>query len=71
MARFTLDPRDPPAVTATERARLDNMDDAAITSAAETDADNPPLTDEECASLLGGRYPASTQDGCETGLLTP
>lgn len=51
MQHFTLDPNDPPALTKSERARLDAMTDAAITAAAKDDPDNPPLTAEELARL--------------------
>lgn len=51
MARFKLDPNDPPALTAAERARLDAMSDGEITAAALADADNPPLSLEETARL--------------------
>ncbi len=45
--RFTLDPNNPPRLTAEERARLDAMTDEEITAAAESDPDNPPLTEAE------------------------
>lgn len=44
LVRFTLDPANPPKLTAEEIARLDAMTDAEITAAAESDPDNPPLT---------------------------
>jgi putative transcriptional regulator len=47
MRRFVLDPKDPPKMSKTARARLDAMTDEEITAAAESDPDNPPLTDEE------------------------
>jgi putative transcriptional regulator len=51
MARFKLDPNNPPPLTAAERVRLNAMSDAEITAAAMADADNPPLTPEELARL--------------------
>jgi putative transcriptional regulator len=51
MVRFTFDPNNPPEVTAAELARLDAMSDAEITVAAESDPDNPPLTDHELARI--------------------
>jgi putative transcriptional regulator len=47
MHRFTLDPKNPPKLSRQERARLDAMTDKDITSAAESDPDNPPMTDNE------------------------
>jgi putative transcriptional regulator len=47
MRRFILDPRNPPRLSKKEKARLDAMTDEEITAAAESDPDNPPLTDEE------------------------
>lgn len=47
MRRFILDPKNPPRLTEEEKARLDAMTDEEITAAAESDPDNPPLTDEE------------------------
>jgi len=51
MARFKLDPNNPPSLTGAERARLDAMTEAEIMAAAITDADNPPLTAEEMARM--------------------
>jgi putative transcriptional regulator len=47
MRRFILDPNNPPRMSKAARARLDAMTDEEITAAAESDPDNPPLTDEE------------------------
>ena len=47
MRRFILDPKNPPRLSEAEKARLDSMTDEEITAAAESDPDNPPLTDEE------------------------
>ena len=51
MARFKLDPNNPPTLTQSERARLDGMTDADITAAALSDADNLPLSAEEMARM--------------------
>ena len=48
---FTLDPANPPKMSAETRARLEAMTDAEITAAAESDPDNPPLTDEEITRI--------------------
>ena len=55
MARFNLDPNNPPKVTAARRERLDAMTDAVLTAAAEADIDNPPLTDVELNRLRTAR----------------
>ena len=47
IVRYTLDPANPPELSAETLSRLDAMTDAEITAAAESDPDNPPLTDEE------------------------
>jgi putative transcriptional regulator len=47
MRRFIFDPNNPPRMSKAARARLDAMTDKEITAAAESDPDNPPLTDEE------------------------
>ena len=45
--RFKLDPKNAPRLTAEQAARLDAMTDEEITAAAESDPDNPPLTEAE------------------------
>jgi putative transcriptional regulator len=55
MARFTLDPNDPPRLSAAQAARLDAMSDDDITAAALSDPDNPPLTDAELERLAAAR----------------
>ena len=55
MRRFTLDPNNPPTMSREARARLDAMTDEEITAAAESDPDNPPLTDEELARIRMAR----------------
>lgn len=51
MQQFKIDPASPPALTAAERARLDALDDDAMTAAAMADADNPPLNADELARV--------------------
>jgi putative transcriptional regulator len=55
MARFTLDPNNPPRMSPEALARLDAMTDAEITAAALSDPDNPPLTDDELARMCSAR----------------
>jgi putative transcriptional regulator len=52
IVRYTLDPDNPPRFTEAEKARLDALIDEQIIAAAESDPDNPPLTDEQLA-LMG------------------
>ena len=47
IVRYTFDPADPPRFSTEELARLDALTDEQITRAAESDPDNPPLTEEE------------------------
>ncbi|HEX8164968.1 MAG TPA: hypothetical protein VF601_04175 [Beijerinckiaceae bacterium] len=49
--RYRLDPNNPPKMSAEELARLDAMTDEEITAAAESDPDNPPLTEEELTKI--------------------
>ncbi|MFZ2872833.1 helix-turn-helix domain-containing protein [Zavarzinia sp.] len=51
MARFKLDPANPPKMSAAERSRLDAMTDGQITAAALTDPDNPPMSEAEIDRL--------------------
>jgi putative transcriptional regulator len=51
MARFGLNPDDPPTLSPDERARLEGMTDAQITAGALSDADNPPLSADEMARV--------------------
>jgi putative transcriptional regulator len=51
VARFTLDTARPPKLSAKEKRRLDSLTDAEITAAAESDPDNPPLTDTELLAV--------------------
>jgi putative transcriptional regulator len=51
MARFALDPNNPPELSPARRARLETMSETEITAAAKADADNPPLTEAELNKL--------------------
>lgn len=55
MARFTLDPNNPPTLGATDKARLDAMSDAEITHAAASDPDNLPFSETELKRLDAAR----------------
>jgi uncharacterized protein (DUF4415 family) len=48
-------------LTPRQKARLDAMTDAEITAAAESDPDNPPLTEEEFARARLGRPPKAPE----------
>ena len=66
MRRFILDPNNPPRMSKEVRARLDAMTDEEITAAAESDPDNPPLTDEELERVRLARWVQSVR--ARTGL---
>ena len=51
IVRRRLDPNNPPRFTPEELARLDALTDEEITAAAESDPDNPPLTEEELTKI--------------------
>jgi len=53
--RYKPDPANPFKFTLEELARLDAMTDEEITAAAESDPDNPPLTEEEANRGLFAR----------------
>ena len=55
IVRYTPDPSRPYKMSEAERERLEAMTDEEITAAAESDPDNPPLTDEEIARIRGVR----------------
>lgn len=55
MARYTIDPTDPPKLPAARRKQLDAMTEADIVAAAEADPDNPPLTQVELSKLRTAR----------------
>jgi putative transcriptional regulator len=69
MRRFILDPKNPPRLTKEERARLDAMTDEEITAAAESDPDNPPLTEEELERVRQARHIQAVR--ARTGLSQP
>ncbi|WP_254600816.1 DNA-binding transcriptional regulator [Caulobacter sp. S45] len=52
---YTHDPTNPETMSVEEWARLDAMTDEDITVAAESDPDNPPLTDEELLRMRAAR----------------
>jgi putative transcriptional regulator len=51
VVRYRPDPNNLPKLTPSQQARLDALSDAEITRAAESDPDNPPLTETELARL--------------------
>jgi hypothetical protein len=51
VVRYRTDPLNPPRLTPPQEACLDALTDADITTAAEADPDNPPLTETELARL--------------------
>ncbi len=53
IVRYVPDPAKPFKLTPEQRARLDAMTDEEITRAAESDPDNPPLTEAELARMTG------------------
>ena len=55
MPRFVLDPANPPQLTPEQRARLDAQTDEELTTIAESDPDNPPLTEEELRRGVAAR----------------
>ena len=55
IVRYTHDPANPATVSAEEWSRLDAMTDEEITVAAESDPDNPPMTDEELLRMRAAR----------------
>jgi putative transcriptional regulator len=59
--KFVLDPKAPPGFSPETAARLDAMTDAAITAAAESDLDNPPLTEAELDRLAAARIAKSAR----------
>lgn len=56
MSRFVLDPANPPRLTRAQKARLDAMTDEAIAAAADSDPDNPPLTEAELARIAATQF---------------
>ena len=55
IVRYVRDPSRPHTMSAETRARLDALTDEQITAAAESDPDNPPLTDAELARFRAVR----------------
>ena len=66
IVRFTLDPTNPPLLTAAQAARLDAMTDEEINAAALSDPDNPPLTEDELDRMVDARFVRLTREA--TGL---
>lgn len=56
IVRVTLDPNNPPKLSAASRARLEAMSPEEIERNALEDPDNPPMTDEEADRLLLGLH---------------
>ncbi len=61
MARFTLDPGNPPRLSRAERARLVVATPDEIAADAAGDADNPPLTHGELDRMAGARLVRATR----------
>jgi putative transcriptional regulator len=55
MARFSFDPKQMPQLSSAERVRLDALTDEAVTAAAESDADNAPLSESELGKFRSAR----------------
>ena len=55
MAKFNLDRKAPPKLTAEQAARLDRMSEDDIAAAARSDPDDPPLNAEELAHIGAAR----------------
>lgn len=53
MARYVLDPKNPPRIPPDQLARLDAMTEEEIEANALSDPDNPPMTDEDLKRLEG------------------
>ena len=66
MARFVLDPRQPPKLSPEVEARLAAMTPEAIEANALADPDNPPLTEPELARLAAARLAKAAR--AEAGL---
>ncbi len=49
--RAELDPKEPPRLSPKTKARLDRLTDEELTANAESDPDNPPLSDGELERL--------------------
>ena len=55
IVRYTLDPKNPPRLSAEAQARLEAMTEEEIQRNAEADPDNPPMTEAEADRFLMGR----------------
>ncbi len=62
MAKFHLDPLNPPKLSEVAAARMNAMTPAEIEANAATDIDNPPLTDTELARLAAARLAKAARD---------
>ena len=64
MAKLTLDDirKNPPKLSAEQKARLDAMSEAEIERNALSDPDNPPLTDDELDRGVFGRLVRQTRE---------
>jgi putative transcriptional regulator len=66
IVRYILAPANPPTMSHETKARLEAMTDEEITAAAESDPDNPPLTDQEFARIRAIRIARRARE--RTGL---
>ena len=62
MAKFHLDPLNPPKLSEVAAARMNAMTPAEIEANAATDIDNPPLTDIELARMAAARLAKAARD---------
>ena len=62
MAKFHLDPINPPKLSEVAAARMNAMTPAEIEANAATDIDNPPLTDTELARMAAARLAKAARD---------
>ena len=67
--KYRHDPANPPRFSPAERARLDAMTQEEIDRAAEADAENPPMTDDELARAAFARDVRMAREN--TGLSQP
>lgn len=62
MAKFHLDPLNPPKLSEAAAARMNAMTAAEIEANAASDIDNPPLTDTELARMAAARLAKAARD---------
>ena len=62
MAKFVLDPQDPPRLSREAAARLDAMTSNEIDANASSDPDNQPLTETELARMAAARLAQSVRE---------